>query len=163
MTKLTTIDIHREQMKFSAGHFTIFSATERENMHGHNFTVQVLADTEVGDDGLAFDYGIYKKKILEICRSLNEYFLLPEKSPHLRIEQTDTHVYAYFSDEKLSFLQRDAKLLPIRNITLEELSCWFLEQLVGDGARTTELGIRRVEVRVYSAPGQSASSSWGGS
>ncbi|EQD50251.1 hypothetical protein B1A_13514, partial [mine drainage metagenome] len=32
------VDLSKERMKFSAGHFTVFSASERENLHGHNFT-----------------------------------------------------------------------------------------------------------------------------
>ena len=37
----TTLELCQEEMKFSAGHFTILSATERERLHGHNFTVYV--------------------------------------------------------------------------------------------------------------------------
>ena len=39
--RTTTLELYKEEMKFSAGHFTIFSATERENLHGHNFSVYV--------------------------------------------------------------------------------------------------------------------------
>jgi hypothetical protein len=35
----TVIEIQKEYLHFSAAHFTIFSATVRENLHGHNFHV----------------------------------------------------------------------------------------------------------------------------
>ena len=34
-----TISLSKEDMKFSAGHFTIFDGAARETLHGHNFTV----------------------------------------------------------------------------------------------------------------------------
>ena len=34
MEELTTIEIDKENLKFSAAHFTIFSGTERERLHG---------------------------------------------------------------------------------------------------------------------------------
>ena len=37
---LTTINICKEALKFSGAHFTIFSATDRERLHGHNFRVR---------------------------------------------------------------------------------------------------------------------------
>ena len=37
--KTTTIGLQKKNMKFSVGHFTIFSATKRERLHRHNFNV----------------------------------------------------------------------------------------------------------------------------
>lgn len=157
---LTRIELQKEEMKFAAGHFTIFSATERENLHGHNFTVGVVVDAEVGDDGLAFDYGIYKRRVIDLCRSLHETFLLPGDSPHLVVDHDDTHVHARFAGETLSFLRRDVTVLPVRNVTVEELSRWAVERLTEDPAELERLRIRRLEVRLFSGPGQSASSLW---
>ena len=41
MEELTTLYIDKESHKFSAAHYTIFSATERERLHGHNYVVVV--------------------------------------------------------------------------------------------------------------------------
>ena len=35
--KLGRIEIAKQALNFSAAHFTIFSQTEREDLHGHNF------------------------------------------------------------------------------------------------------------------------------
>ena len=43
MTDLCTLYIDKESHKFSAAHYTIFSATERERLHGHNYSVSALS------------------------------------------------------------------------------------------------------------------------
>lgn len=148
------VHLAKENMKFSAGHFTIFGPGERERLHGHNFTVQVIIETEVGEDGLCFDYGVYKDRIVALCRELNEWFILPAHSPHLRLEQTAEHVIAHFGDERIPFLHGDVKILPIANGTLEEFSAWFLQRLTEDREELRRFRILSMEVRTASGPGQ---------
>jgi 6-pyruvoyltetrahydropterin/6-carboxytetrahydropterin synthase len=160
MRRYTSIELFKENFKFSSGHFTIFSETERENLHGHNFQVMVRYTSEVLEHGMTFDYGKLKHKTEELCQRLNERFLLPGKSPYLKIETTSDMVFAFFNNEKIPFLHRDVLILPIANITLEELSRWFLEQYLEDKQEFEDFGIREIEVKVFSGPGQSASSIW---
>ena len=94
--KRVAIRLDKETMKFSAGHFTIFGPGERERLHGHNFKVAVVLHACVGDNGLCFDYGIYKQKLVALCRELNEYFLLPGRSPFLVIEEQEDGLVAVF-------------------------------------------------------------------
>lgn len=159
--RLTRLELFKEQMNFSAGHFTIFSATERENMHGHNFFAHVAIESDVAENGMASDYGIYKKAILDLCRSLDHAFLLPTQNSYLRLEEDNQYVYAYFNAdrEKIPFLKRDVKLLPIRNVTLEELSFWFLGELLLLIKDQSDL-VESMEVKIFSGPGQSGLSSW---
>lgn len=162
MSRVTesTIELFKEAMKFSAGHFTIFSATERERLHGHNFTVYCALTGAVDDNGMIADYGGYKQKLMALCRSWNEYFLLPADSPHLRIERDGDRVLAHYADEIIPFLARDVLVLPVRNVTLEELARLFVERVVEDAEMITRDRITRVVVKVSSAPGQFASSVW---
>ena len=160
--RVTKIELFKQAMNFSAGHFTIFSESERENLHGHNFSVYVMFEAEVMENGIAFNYNVYKKIILDICQLLDQVVLLPLKSPYLRIEESDEYIYAFFNGrkEKIPFLRRDVKLLPMRNITVEELSQWFLQQLLVDVEKNQEHFIQAVEVKIFSGPGQSGSSFW---
>ncbi|MGB3508259.1 MAG: 6-carboxytetrahydropterin synthase [Microcoleaceae cyanobacterium] len=130
--RLTKIELFKQAMNFSAGHFTIFSESERENLHGHSFSVYVMFEAEVMENGTAFNYSIYKKIVLDICQFLDAVVLLPLKSPYLRIEESDEYVYALFNGdkEKIPFLKRDIKLLPVRNISVDELSHGFMQQLL---------------------------------
>ena len=157
--KRATIEIKKEYLHFSAAHFTIFSATERENLHGHNFQVEAVVDGNIGDDGLCFDYNEIKNRLKTLCEALDEKVLLPEQSPYLRVVKEGNYVVAMFGDERIPFLPRDVSTLPIRNITVEELAHWFLTGIVDDTA-FNELPIDSFTVRVASGPGQWASSSW---
>ncbi|TCT20740.1 6-carboxytetrahydropterin synthase [Thiobaca trueperi] len=156
---LTRIDISKEYLNFSAGHFTLFSATERENLHGHNFQVRCAVTAAVGDDGLAFDYALLKRVLKALCDQLDERVLLPQWSPYLRIERQDGLVFACFADERIPFLDRDVLLLPIRNVTIEELAPLLLTRL-REQAELTAQTIRTIELGVSSGRGQWAFSQW---
>ena len=155
----TTISISKDYLHFSAAHFTIFSATERENLHGHNFFVVAEAIGEIADDGLCFDYNALKQLLKELCDRLDETTLLPAHSPHLDIEQGEAAVVARFGDERLEFLRRDVTLLDVRNVTVEELAHWFLRQLRADEG-FKGLPIDEITLRASSGPGQWASAHW---
>ena len=75
------------------------------------------------------------------------------------IEGDDDTVTVSFADERLPFLRRDVKLLPVRNITVEELARWFIAELTSD-ADFAKLPIDSLDLRVSSGPGQWAHSTW---
>ncbi len=155
-----TIPLSKENMKFSAGHFTIFSATERERLHGHNFRVAATIRAEVVENGMCFDYGLFKDRIVALCRELNEYFILPARSPHLQIREQGEQVIAVFGTEQIPFLRADVLLLPIENATVEEFSRYFVERLTADREELARLRISALSVEVSSGPGQGAESAW---
>lgn len=156
MRRTSRIDLFKEEMKFSAGHFTIFSATQRENLHGHNFTLHVELEAPIDENGMTHDYRATKRRLTELCRSLNEIVLLPTKSPHLSVREEAGRVLARFDGEEMTFLARDVRLLPIRNTTLEELASYLLGGIVSDLSGD----VCAVAVRVFSGPGQSARAEW---
>jgi len=156
MNETVIIRLAKETMKFSAAHFTVFDATERERLHGHNFRVEADIEARMLGNGMCFDYGIYKDRIVALCRELNEWTILPTRSPHLRIEDAGEHVYVHFAGQRIPFLRGDVLLLPIENATLEEFARWFLLRLGEDREALRAHGIAAIEVRVFSGPGQSA-------
>jgi 6-pyruvoyltetrahydropterin/6-carboxytetrahydropterin synthase len=157
---LTTVELQKESMKFSAGHTTIFSATEREPLHGHMYQVYLALTTRVEEDGMAFDYRYYKNKIHDLCQHLNQTFLMPQFSPYLIYEEDDTYLYFTFHHKKIPFLREDVTLLPVVNITVEELSRWFIQELVSEQEELERHRIEQIVVKVFSAPGQSANHTW---
>lgn len=160
MSRTTIIELSKESFKFSAGHFTIFSKTERENLHGHNFNVSVSFVAEVSENGICFDYGIFKSKITSICQELNETFILPTNSPFLSIETTDDSYYAIFNGEVIPFLKRDVTLLPISNTTVEEFARYILEKIVSNKNEFEKYQILEMIVKVSSVHGQSGAYTW---
>jgi len=160
MAALTRLELAKEAMKFSAGHFTIFDATHRERLHGHNFTVSAAITSGIDANGLAVDYGIYKQFLLRLCQEHNEYFLLPGHSPHLRLGYLDTQVHAHFNGEVIPFLASDIRVLPVRNITLEEMAPYLLAQLLAFREASGHHQVVAAELKVSSGPGQSANACW---
>lgn len=150
---LTTIEISKDYLHFNSAHFTIFSATEREDLHGHTFYVRAYVTGPVDDNGMAFDYNILKSCLKSLCDHLDEKVLLPEQSPHLGLEERDGYLVACYGSERLPFLPRDVRTLPVRNITVEELAPWFLQQVQSDPG-VADQKIHTLEVQVSSGPGQ---------
>tara|TARA_A100001037_G_scaffold305271_1_gene344732 strand:- start:878 stop:1390 length:513 start_codon:yes stop_codon:yes gene_type:complete len=155
----TTIHISKEYLHFSAAHFTIFSKTRREDLHGHTFYVSAVIDCSTGENGLAFDYNLVKTALKKMCDKLDEKVLLPEHSPFLELRSEKDYFIASFDNEKIPFLHRDVLTMPLRNITAEELSNWFLENLREELNDIVD-GISGLVVRVSSGPGQWAEAKW---
>jgi 6-pyruvoyltetrahydropterin/6-carboxytetrahydropterin synthase len=124
--------------------------------------VYVGFDAEIKEDGIVFDYTVVKSHIESMCVELNEHFLLPARSRHIRIEKKPDYIYVHFNNEKIPFLPRDIKILPLENITVEDLASYFLDEFVREFVQKNDYAIVAVEVRVFSGPGQSANAVWQG-
>ena len=157
MERLATLYIDKESHKFSAAHYTIFSATERERLHGHNYSVSAMIAAPMGDNGFAADYNVYKRRLKTLCDELDEYLILPEHSPYQRVRDAGDVYEVRFNGEVMQFLKSDTQVLPIRNATVEEFSHYLLGRLLelssGDA-------LAEVQLFVSSGPGQKACARW---
>lgn len=161
MTKrMTTIEISKQDFKFSGAHFTVFNATERERLHGHNFRVSAEVVAPVDDNGLCFNYQEIKHRLRQICKELDEYLLLPGDSPHLLIDAEGDQVKVEFAGQTMQFLAADTLVLPIRNTTVEEFSHLIMRRLFERDDFLSRNQIRRLKVSVSSGDGQWGSSVW---
>ena len=157
MQRLTTLYIDKESHKFSAAHYTIFSATDRERLHGHNYSVSARIVAPMGDNGFSADYNVYKSRLAALCESLDEYMLLAGESPYQQIEEAGACYRVSYAAEEMLFLQSDTLVLPIRNATVEEFSYYLLQGLLRDSAGDD---LQEVELCVASGPGQKGCASW---
>ena len=160
MPLLSSIEIAKSYLHFSAAHFTIFSATNRERLHGHNWRIAVEITGEIRDDGLCFDYAIYKKILKDLCFNYDEYTLIAETSPHLEITEDDEFYLVKHNGRTQPLLKTDTILMPIANITIESLAHYFLELLTNDKATLDEHRIHQFEMRVSSGPNQWGIARW---
>lgn len=160
MTKLTTIEIEKQYLHFSIAHFTIFSATSRERLHGHNVRIAVKITGAVDGNGLCFDYAIYKKILKELCARYDEYTLIAKDSPHLTITEQGDYYHVEHNGIDMPLLKTDTILLPVKNVTIEELSHYLLGELLGDFKLVKELGIVAMVMRVSSGPDQWGVAEW---
>jgi len=157
MPRLTTLYIDKEAHKFSAAHYTIFSATDRERLHGHNYSVSARIVAPMGLNGFSADYNVYKKRLKTLCDRLDEYMLVAGNSPHQTLEEDDQEVRVTFACKMLRFLRDETIVLPIVNVTVEELAHYLLAQLL---AESGDESLVEVEVGVSSGPGQTGSALW---
>jgi len=160
MQRLTTIELFKEYLNFSAAHFTVFSATERERLHGHNFSVYAAITAPVTDNGMTADYGLFKNKLKALCEELDEYTLIAGDSPFLDIVQEDNEIKVGFGDELLRFPTSDCLVLPILNTTVEEFSHYLLQKLVADVDIVEDYFVTSIVVKVSSGAGQFGSAEW---
>jgi len=128
-----TLRLAKGDFKFSAAHFTLFSATEAEPLHGHNYRVQV----EVGGDGLdelglLIETGILKRRIRELLAGLDDRVLLAERSPLLDLAVEDGTVDCRYADRAYRFPEREVVLLPLVNVTMELLARMVWRRLAED-------------------------------
>ena len=159
MEKLATIELDKENLHFSAAHFTIFNAEKRERLHGHNFRVSTTITAPVDENGLCFNYQIIKEKLKKICESLDEFTLLPTLSPYLSISEQEAYYLVEFNHEKMYFLKSDVLLLPVRNITVEELAHYILQKIMADDF-VQSLDLNFFEVKISTGPGLWGTSNW---
>ncbi len=160
MPQLSSIEIAKSYLHFSAAHFTVFSAIDRERLHGHNWRVAVEITGEMGDDGLCFDYAIYKKILKDLCFQYDEYTLIAEQSPHLQISEDDEFYYVKHNHRTQPLLKTDTILLPIKNVTIESMAAYLLDVLVSDSKTIDACKIHAFELRVSSGPNQWGIARW---
>ena len=158
MTKQSTLYFNQGKLKFSIAHFTIFSETERESLHGHNYSLEVAVTTEIGEPGITFDYRLFEEKLIMLCRQLNWFCLIPKNSPYLIIDEDNPHYKITFNQQSMWLLKSDVVLLPLENITIESLSEWFVEQIKNDHLFVAQYKVKKLIVKVFNGPNHAAES-----
>lgn len=151
------IRLAKENFKFSASHFTIFSETEAERLHGHNYyvTMTLVFDDWVEKTSMTADFSRIKEPVRVLCENLDEKILIAEKSEHLKTKKEDEGIWVFFDKKKYFFPLSETLLLPLTNITCEALAFYLSTHLKGQFASLPQ--IRFFETEVTETRGQSAS------
>ncbi len=125
------VHLAKESFKFSSTHFTIFSETKAERLHGHNY--QLTCEIELGEIdpkiGMAFDFNLIKPEIKALCDEVDERILIATKSPFLKLKYIGNSIEMQFSNRRYQFPKEDCKELELVNITSEELARHFCKRL----------------------------------
>lgn len=139
-----TLRLAKEDFKFSVAHFTVFSATIAEVLHGHNYRVRVeIAGDALDRLGLLLDLRDLKAEIRRLCAELDSKTLLPERCELVRVAVEGDGVEVRFGERVYRLPLADVVLLPIRNTSIEELALWFWRELRGKlaGGAGSELAV----------------------
>ncbi len=150
-----SINFFKEDFKFSSAHFTLFSASESERLHGHNYKVELeLQAAHLNPEtGMIAPAHEIKTHIRAVCESLDEYVLIPKKSKWLKHEVHESQLIVAFHNKHYSFPKEEAILLPLVNITTETLAVYVYDELKN---KAPDL-FSKIKVTVNETHGQGAS------
>lgn len=139
-----TLILAKEDFKFSCAHFTLFGADDAELLHGHNYQVGVeVQGRALDEEGLLVQFPAIKVQIRRICSELDSFTLIPATSPHLLIETSGTGVQIRYGDRTYLLPEKDVKLLPVVNTSIEVMARMIWKDLAAsvDLPRVERLGI----------------------
>ena len=81
--------------KFAAAHQLTMVGSKCENMHGHNWKIEVyVTGAETDDAGVLMDFGIVKKNVREIMSMLDHKYL--NELDYFQQKQPSSENIAYF-------------------------------------------------------------------
>ena len=128
-----SLTLAKEDFKFSSGHFTLFSESEAELLHGHNYQVGVeFVGSRLDEEGLLINFIETKKMIRSLCEELDTQLLIPDRSPHLRLHEQDGHLEIRFQDRRYVVPSEDVLLIPEVNTSIELLARYIWGRLTSE-------------------------------
>ena len=154
------LHLEKDTFKFSCAHFTIFNATSKEPLHGHNYRVSLsigLRDEAFVD---IVNFVDVKAILKRLCDDWDERILIPQASDYVEASERDTSIDVVACGKTYSFPRDETILLDLPNITAECLAKELADRLVSAIRRKSVpsfLHIHEVEVRVDETDGQGAS------
>ncbi len=115
-------------MQFSSAHFERIKG-EFEPLHGHNYKVICRIEGPLNNEKVVIDFHYVKKIIEKICKKLDHRVLIPEKNPHLKIQEKDENIVILADRYLYALPKRDVVLLPIEETSTELLAKYIHEQI----------------------------------
>ncbi len=153
----TTLQLAKQNFKFSSAHFLIFDDQHAEKLHGHNYQVRVEigipSPEAIKDSGFFVDFNVFKKYIKSRLDQWDELVLLPERHPEMKFQPRGKGLEVTFRDRFYVFPVNEVALLPVNNTSVEQLSRLLAEDFVGE-FRSYKVSF--VSVYVEETPGQGA-------
>ncbi len=150
------IEVDKEDMGFDAAHFISYGG-KCERLHGHNYRVSAALEGPLTGDRYVFDFVELKDALRRICKKLDHYFLLPERSRVLQIRRLEREWEIRFQDRRYLLPAEDVVALPLDNITAERLAEYLAGELLAELQASGAAGrLTCLEVGVEEAPGQAA-------
>lgn len=154
----TTLNLHKQNFKFSAAHFLIFDKQSAERLHGHNYQVKVNItvpqDQSLSKEGYFVDFNVFKKAIKAKLDEWDEMVLLPGKHEDMKFAESGPSLEVRFRERFYAFPKNEVLRLPVTNTSVEQLSqllaTYFLHEFKVHG-------VQKVQVSVEETRGQGAS------
>ena len=156
MQESYAIRVYKQYFNFASSHFLIFADGSREELHGHNYQVQVKVEGPLDEGDIVIDFIPFKPFVKRLCDALDHRMLLPDRSPHLELDVNDERVEVRHRDGSyFCFPRRDVVILPLPNTSTEMLARHIAQQLAAglpNAIPTARLDA--IEVQVEESGGQ---------
>lgn len=153
----TSLQLAKQNFKFSSAHFLIFDDQHAERLHGHNYQVRVeigISDPmAMQSTGFFVDFNVFKKHIKSALDRWDEMVLLPAQHKDMNIQKREGTLEVRFRDRFYAFPAQEVVLLPINNTSVEQLSRLLAEDFM---AEFKKYAVNFVSVYVEETPGQGA-------
>ena len=162
MIKRFGIRIYKEYFNFACAHFLIFDDSRREELHGHNYQVQVTLEGQLAQaQGVFIDFLDIKPIVKTICDSIDHRTILPRDNPYLQVNKTTNGVEAIYTGceghAQWLFPERDTIILPIINTSSERLAEYLcIETLSQLQIKYPQALIQQIQFAVEESRGQAA-------
>ena len=163
MPEIFTIRIRKEALKFASSHMTVFPDGSKEALHGHHYVPTVSVSHEVIVPGTKrfkkmIPFSEIKAAMKKICARWDEKVLLAENNPYFKnLKTTKKLIHFSVCDKEYMLPLDEVELLPVANITCEELAKLYSELLFKALPLLSEKPVLTVTVDIEESPGQGAS------
>ena len=130
----TSLQLAKQNFKFSSAHFLIFDEKSAERLHGHNYQVRVeigIPDqASLQETGFFIDFNVFKKYIKSALDRWDEMVLLPKLQKDMKFHTREQTLEVTFRDRFYAFPVQEVVLLPVTNTSVEQLSRLLAEDFM---------------------------------
>lgn len=152
-----SIEVDKQDFRFSAAHFLIFPDGSAERLHGHNYRVFVEVEAELDEHGLVIDFQRIKPCVRTLLAGLDERLLLPGEHRELTVERLadEDAVEVRYRERRYVVPAAEVRVLPVNNTSTENLAALIGRELGELLPREFEgVRVERLRVAVEETPGQ---------
>ncbi len=150
------INVEKDYIGFSAGHFITYDGHKCEMLHGHNYRVRIALEGPVDENYYVFDFVRVKRLMKRLCDEFDHRMLLPLNNPVLELEQYADSVEVRYKHRRFLFPLDDVVLLPVPNTTAEMLARHLCGRALEELRQLGGSPLQAIELEVEESPGQSA-------
>ncbi|MDO5552961.1 MAG: 6-carboxytetrahydropterin synthase [Planctomycetia bacterium] len=141
---LTEVTLDSDSLTFNAAHLLTFSgpvsstgeaeSVTVEPLHGHDFRVRVSLLGPLNDDKTVIDFIAFREILLALLLEFHHKTLLPRRNPFLTITTQGKNriikvAHKSQAGKTWSLPRTDSLLLPVVNVTTEELAMLLAKRL----------------------------------
>jgi 6-pyruvoyltetrahydropterin/6-carboxytetrahydropterin synthase len=146
------IDGWKVNIRFSSAHI-LPTHKKCDVLHGHSYAIHCKVYGKKNEEGMVLDFNTLKSNLREIADTLDHKVLIPEKNRYVKVLKEEVEICK--DSKRYVFPLQDCALLPIENVTAENLSEYILQELLDkmDLPRNVE----KIEIGVDEGLGQGAS------